>query len=199
MGIQHIVGEYFAVAGALPLNTKVALADQSQIPLSEGFQRVIGWMEEIKAKGQVCRIIGNGGSAAIASHMSVDIFKRCGIRTQDMNSSPMLTCLGNDFGYPEVFSKQIEQNAAPGDLLIAISSSGKSQNILNGVAAAAAAQNTIVTFSGFEAANPLREAGGLNFYVESPEYGFVELTHMALLSAIIDIFIGWRPGAVLGR
>ena len=197
--MQNIVNEYFAAANRLPLNAKVSRADGTSVSLGDGFQQVLDIMETVKSGGRTFRFVGNGGSAAIASHMAVDFSKRCGIRTQDLNSSAMLTCLGNDFGYAEVFSKQIEQNAEPGDALIAISSSGKSANILNAVSAAATAKCTIVSFSGFGADNPLRKAGNLNFYIGSPEYGFVELTHMALISAIIDIFVGWRPGIVLGR
>ena len=197
--MQNIVNEYFAVANSLPLSAKVSGADGMPVPLGDGFQQVLDVMEEVKSGGRKFCFVGNGGSAAIASHMAVDFSKRCEIRTQDLNSSAMLTCLGNDFGYAEVFSKQIELNAEPGDALIAISSSGKSANILNAVSAAVAAKCTVVSFSGFGADNPLRTAGNLNFYIGSPEYGFVELTHMALISAIIDIFVGWRPGIVLGR
>lgn len=197
--MQNLVNEYFSVANSLPLNTKVSRADGTPVPLGDAFQRVLNIMEAVKSSGRTFRFVGNGGSAAIASHMAVDFSKRCEIRTQDLNSSPMLTCLGNDFGYQDVFSKQIRQNADPGDALIAISSSGKSENILNAVSAAVDTKCAVVSFSGFEAANPLRAMGDLNFYVDSPEYGFVELTHMALISAIIDIFVGWRPGIVLGR
>ena len=83
--------------------------------------------------------IGNGGSAGIASHIAIDFSKNGGTALAGVQRPPALTCLGNDFGYEHVFAKQIEIHAPAGDLLIAISSSGRSPNILAAVAAARAA------------------------------------------------------------
>jgi D-sedoheptulose 7-phosphate isomerase len=104
----------------------------------------------------------------------------------------MLTCVGNDLGFEQVFAKQIELYARPGDLLIAISSSGRSANILNAVNAARAGKCTIVTFSGFAANNPLRSLGDLNFYLPSDRYGFVEIGHLTICHAILDFLCGLR-------
>jgi D-sedoheptulose 7-phosphate isomerase len=80
-------------------------------------------------------------------------------------------------------------------VLIAISWSGKSPNILNGVRAARQYGATVVTFSGFRDDNPLRQQGDVNFYVRATEYGFVEVAHQAILHAILDIGAGWKPNA----
>jgi D-sedoheptulose 7-phosphate isomerase len=144
------------------------------------------------AGGNTVMFIGNGGSAAIASHMANDFQKNGGMRSLAFNDGATLTCLGNDFGYPHVFEKQIEMHARPGDLLVAISSSGRSPNILNGVAAARAAGAAILTLSGFDADNPLRLLGDVNFYVPSSHYGFVEAGHLTLLSAVLDLSMGWN-------
>ena len=101
-------------------------------------------------------------------------------------NSAALTCLANDFGYEHVFAKQVEYHGRAGDILIAISSSGKSANILNAVKAARGVGMTVVTFSGFDSGNPLRILGDINFYVPSSEYGFVELAHAILLHAVTD-------------
>ena len=85
----------------------------------------------------------------IASHMAVDFSKNGGMRSTAFGDGAMLTCLGNDLGYENVFAQQVELQGRPGDVLIAISSSGKSPNILSGVEAARARQARIVTFSGF--------------------------------------------------
>src|SRR6201982_1841570 len=122
--------------------------------------------------------VGNGGSAAIASHMATDYSKNGNIRALALNDGSMLTCLGNDLGYDRVFAKQIELHARPDDLVIAISSSGRSANILNAVDAAAAAKCAVVTFSGFTPDNPLRRLGDLNFYIDADRYGFVEIGHL---------------------
>lgn len=156
--------------------------------------------------GQLCRrahilgrkimFIGNGGSAGIASHMAVDFTKNGGMRALAFNDGAMLTCFGNDLGFDKVFAKAIEMHGAAGDVLVAISSSGRSANILNGVAAARAQGCQVVTFSGFGVDNPLRRLGDWNLYVASNEYGFVEVAHQALIHAILDLAMGWGETAV---
>jgi D-sedoheptulose 7-phosphate isomerase len=122
--------------------------------------------------------------------MATDYSKNGGIRSLAMNDSSMLTCLGNDLGYDRVFAKQIELHARSGDLLIAISSSGSSPNILNAVDAAKAAGCIIVTLSGFKPDNPLRGKGEVNFYIASDRYGFVEIGHLTICHAILDFLCG---------
>ena len=130
-------------------------------------------------------LVGNGGSAAIASHIAVDLSKNAGIRATAFNDASALTCLANDYGYEDVFRKQVLYHGARGDVLVAISSSGKSPNILR---AAETANNImpVFTFSGFEADNPLRQMGDLNFYVPSNSYGLVETAHQLLLHYVVD-------------
>lgn len=136
--------------------------------------------------------IGNGGSMGIATHMAVDFSKNGSMRATAFGDAAVLTCLGNDLGYENVFASQIRWHGRIGDVLIAISSSGKSPNILNGVQAARSQGCKIVTFSGFDQNNPLRQAGDVNFYVRAMEYGFVEVAHQAILHAILDIDMGWK-------
>lgn len=102
----------------------------------------------------------------------------------------MLTCRGNDLGYERVFAKQIELHAREGDLVFAISSSGCSANILAAVDAALAARCTVVTLSGFDRDNPLRSKGTCNFYIASDRYGFVEIGHLTICHAILDLICG---------
>jgi D-sedoheptulose 7-phosphate isomerase len=138
--------------------------------------------------------IGNGGSMGIATHMAIDFSKNGGMRATAFGDGAVLTCLGNDFNFDEVFSRQIEWHARADDVLIAISSSGKSPDILNGVRAARARGSKVVTFSGFRDDNPLRSCGDINFYVRSLEYGFVEVAHQAILHGILDVDMGWKAG-----
>jgi D-sedoheptulose 7-phosphate isomerase len=160
--------------------------------VGEALEGVLANARAAHARGDKMMFIGNGGSSAIASHMSEDFSKAAGIRALSFNDAPTLTCLGNDYGYEHVFEKQIEWFARKGDVLIAISSSGRSPNILKGVAAAQAAGAEVVTLSGFEPDNPLRATGDINFYLPSKQYGFVEAGHLALLSAVVDFAMGWK-------
>ncbi len=145
---------------------------------------------EVHAAGNKLIFVGNGGSAAIASHMATDYSKNGGVRALALNGASLLICLGNDLGYEHVFAKQIELHARRGDLVIAISSSGRSANILNAVDAAAAAGCTIATMSGFTPDNPLRRKGEWNFYVASDRYGFVEIGHLTICHAVLDFLCG---------
>src|SRR6202000_2614633 len=111
-------------------------------------------------------------------------------RSLPLNDASMLTCPGNDLGYDRVFAKQIELHARGGDLVIAISSSGRSANILNAVDAATAAGCTVATLSGFSPDNPLRRKGRWNFYVASDRYGFVEIGALTICHAVLDFLCG---------
>jgi D-sedoheptulose 7-phosphate isomerase len=135
--------------------------------------------------------VGNGGSAGIAGHLAIDFAKNGGVRSVTFNDASSLTCLGNDLGYDQVFAKQVEMQGLPGDLLIAISSSGQSANILAAAERAKAMGCECITLSGFTPGNRLRGMGVTNFYVESGVYGFVETAHQAILHAILDTAMGW--------
>ena len=130
--------------------------------------------------------VGNGGSAAIASHAATDYTKNGDLRALTFNDASLITCLSNDFSYDEAFARAVTRFVNHGDALIAISSSGASRNILNACAAARMKGAAIVTLSGFEPTNPLRTLGRLNFYVPSTSYGLVESAHTAVLHAILE-------------
>jgi D-sedoheptulose 7-phosphate isomerase len=192
--VSHLKA-YLDTAALATAQTRAATASGEAVPLDAAIDRAIAWAQEAHDAGNKIMIVGNGGSAGIASHTAIDFSKNANLRALAFNDSSALTCLGNDFGYEHVFAKQIEFHGKPNDLLIAISSSGGSPNILNAVAAARARNIRAVTFSGFKADNPLRRSGDLNFYVPASEYGFVEMAHQALLHALLDLKIGWRPAA----
>jgi len=152
-----------------------------------------GLCRDVQSSGRKLMFIGNGGSASIAGHMATDFMKNGHVRATAFNDPMFLTCLGNDLGYERVFEFQIDGHGEANDLLIAVSSSGKSPNILNGVAAARRKKSKVVTLSGFGPANPLRDMGDLNFYVPSGEYGVVELLHCSLIHCALDNLMGIKP------
>jgi D-sedoheptulose 7-phosphate isomerase len=134
-------------------------------------------------------VVGNGGSAAMASHVAVDFTKAAGIRAVNFNEADLITCFANDYGYENWVAKALEAYADQGDLLILISSSGNSQNILNAAEKAKNMGLYVITLSGFLSKNPLRKIGDLNLWVDSIEYNIVEMTHHVWLVAIIDYLI----------
>lgn len=144
--------------------------------------------------GKKIIFIGNGGSAAIASHMAVDFWKNGGMKAVSFNDGPQLTCIGNDYGYKHVFEKPIAMFADEGDVLVAISSSGRSENILLGVQAAKSKGCRIITISGFDENNPLASLGEINFHVPSKAYGPVEVLHHSICHCIIDTIMKVKNG-----
>ena len=163
-----------------------------KLSLDAGCEWVRKSAHETHDAGNKIIFIGNGGSAGIASHLAIDFSKNGGLRALAFNDPSALTCLGNDLGYENIFAKQLDFHARPGDLLIAISSSGRSPNILGcGEDGARTRDCKVVTFSGFTEKNELRRTGDVNFYVRSGEYGFVEVAHLALCHAVLDIDMGW--------
>lgn len=139
-----------------------------------------------KRERKLIFFIGNGGSAGIATHMTADFLKNGGMRTYSTLQPSVLTCLGNDYGYEYIFSKQLEIMAESGDLLVAISSSGNSPNIVNAALTAKEKGCQVMTFTGFQANNKLRQLGDVNVYVPSMSYGYVESIHNMILQQVVD-------------
>src|SRR5215831_9454918 len=154
--MRNRVGLYFATLSRLILETEVTDEAGHSLPLDQAFEKVAAAAHSVHDVGNTIMFIGNGGSAGLASHLAIDFSKNGRLRSLAFNDASALTCLGNDLGYENVFAKQLDFHARPGDLLIAISSSGKSPNILAGVATARARDCVIVTFSGFSEDNDLR-------------------------------------------
>ena len=146
----------------------------------------------LKKRKNKIMFIGNGGSAAIANHQAIDYTNNGGFKAITFNESSFLTCMANDYGYDQVFARPIRTFAEEGDALIAISSSGKSRNILEGVKAAKEKKCCVITLSGFSHLNPLRQQGDINFYVPNNNYGLVEILHLSILHALLDSFMEKR-------
>jgi len=148
---------------------------------------------ELKSNNKKALIFGNGGSAAIASHFSVDLTKNARLRCLSFNEADLITCFANDYGFEHWVEKAIDFYGDEGDLLILISSSGQSENMLNGVKAARNANfKSVVTLSGFAKDNPLSQLGDINLWVDSRAYNFVENVHQIWLLTIVDLIIGSR-------
>jgi len=167
------------------LDTHVTTFDGQQLSLDDGMQQAVELILDAGANGKIM-VIGNGGSSAIASHAQNDLCKSVGVRALVLTETALLTALTNDLSYAEAYERQVELWATSNDLLMAISSSGKSENILRAVRAAAAKNCRVITFSGFAPDNPLRQTGAINFYVASGQYGIVEISHAAHFQYLTD-------------
>ena len=146
---------------------------------------------EVKKNNKKIMIFGNGGSAAIASHFSVDITKNANIRCANYNEADLITCFSNDFGYERWIEKAIDFYSDSQDVLILISSSGKSKNMLNACNIARKKNfSKIITFTGNDSDNPLSKSGDINFWIDSKAYNLIENAHQALLLSLVDLIIG---------
>ena len=176
--LAHLAGHPGEVEVTGPTGPALAFAD--------AMETAAGRLLEARRQGRKVLVVGNGGSAAIASHMQTDLCHSLGIRGLVFNEPPLLTALANDYGYENAFQRMVDLWADAGDVLVAISSSGRSPNILNACAAGRTRGMAIFTYSGFGADNPLRGLGDLNFYVANASYGPVESAHAVLVHHLTD-------------
>ena len=181
------ISDYFTEMVRVCAAARVSDGDGRPMSLQEGFEWFAEQARRTQASGNKMILIGNGGSAAIASHQAIEYLKNGGVRALALNDGASLTALANDFGYANVFAEQLRMLGRRGDMLVAISSSGQSTNILKAVETARARDMAVATFSGFKPDNLLRGRGDVNFYVDSAQYGFVEIAHHALIQAILDL------------
>lgn len=148
--------------------------------------RLIRMFLEARENGKSLYFIGNGGSAGIAVHMAADFQKTGNFRTRTFYDPSLITCMANDYGFEHVFSKPLELYAQPGDVLVAISSSGNSINIINAAETAKKCHCKVITLTGFSADNKLYGMGDLNIHVPSFAYGIVESIHNLMLQQVMD-------------
>ena len=146
-------------------------------------------VQTIKKNKSKIIIAGNGGSAAIASHVAVDFTKAAKVRAINFNEADLITCFGNDYGYENWIKEALIAYSDPGDLLILVSSSGQSPNILNAARETKKLDLDLITLSGFLETNPLKDLGRINFWIDSSNYNYVEMTHHIWLLAICDYVI----------
>ena len=133
--------------------------------------------------------IGNGGSSAIASHMTADFMKNGGMKTYSLYDNAVTTCMGNDYGYEHIFSKPMEFLIREGDLVVVISSSGNSLNVINAIEIAKKNKAAVMTFTGFDSDNKAKQMGDINVYVPCKKYGIVESIHNLILQQIVDLIM----------
>jgi len=153
---------------------------------------VVDEVVDAREHGRKVILVGNGGSASVVGHLQMDLCNAVKVQAVRFHDAPLLTALANDHGYASAFERGVRLWASRSDLLIAISSSGSSPNILRAVDAAAEHGCRIITLTGFLPENPLRQRGDLNLYVPSAEYGPVETVHACLAHMLTDIAVSAR-------
>lgn len=140
----------------------------------------------IREQGKTVYLIGNGASASMASHFAADLAKNGRVRTGVFTDLSLITAVANDISYESVFSEPLRWQMREGDMLVAISSSGNSPNVLAGCETARSLGGYVVTLSAMKPDNALRSMGYLNFYVPAETYGAAETCHAAILHFWMD-------------
>lgn len=186
MKITDFVQEYNTQFIQALENTETSDKTSTKIQLGNAVEEIVVLFKQLAQNNKKIMFVGNGGSAGITSHMALDFWKNGKVKATAFNDSSLLTAVANDYSYPEVFAKPIEVFAESGDLLIAISASGNSPNIVNAANTAKEKGCYVVTFSGFAPENKLRTLGDFNFYVPSFSYGLVETLHAHLIHLLLD-------------
>lgn len=170
--------------------TKVYDADgKAYVDYETAMKEMVELFSGIKREGKQVFFIGNGGSAGIASHMTADFMKNGGMKTYSLYDNSLTTCMGNDYGYEYIFSRPLGFLGNTGDLLVAISSSGNSQNIVNAIEVAHKKGMKVLTFSGFKQDNRIKAMGTCNCHVPVCHYGMVESIHNLILQQIVDVIL----------
>jgi len=146
-----------------------------------GIQNSLTILQNLRTLKGNLFLVGNGGSSAVVSHILTDYINVARLRARSLHESSLITCMANDFGYENVFSRPLKNLANEQDCLIAISSSGQSLNIINAAETMKSVGGEVITLTGFKPDNPLRSIGDINFWLDSKDYGLVEIGHLFFL------------------
>lgn len=168
--------------------TKISNSNNQDCELEVEITSLQKRLLQLKNDKKKLYIIGNGGSAGVAAHAVTDFFNVAKLCATTLHESSLLTCMANDFGYENAYAIMLSQLLNQGDVLIVISSSGNSMNMRNAATVANEKGAYVVTLTGFSAENPLRNLGHLNIWLDSNDYGFIEVGHQFILHNIADRF-----------
>jgi D-sedoheptulose 7-phosphate isomerase len=153
----------------------------SSLNYEKGIQKNLEMLESLRDRGGNLFLVGNGGSAGVVSHILTDFINVNKLNARTLHESSLLSCMSNDYGYENSFSEPLSTLTREKDLLIAVSSSGRSPNIHNAVKSVKKAGGEVITLSGFGGDNLLRSMGDLNVWLDSTSYGLVEIGHLFYL------------------
>lgn len=145
---------------------------------------------QIKESNNKIILAGNGASSAIASHLALDFTKQGKVKAITFSDASLITAFANDYNYDNWLAKAVEAYSEQGDMLILISASGESNNILSAAKLANKNGVELITFTGHKSNNSLRSLGRLNFWYDSMAYNVVECVHMIWLTTVVDMVIG---------
>tara|TARA_B100000161_G_scaffold75605_1_gene52097 strand:+ start:187 stop:717 length:531 start_codon:yes stop_codon:yes gene_type:complete len=152
---------------------------------NDKISEVVKLLRKRKKKSTIF-IAGNGASASIASHAATDLSKSAGFRALTFNESNLITCLSNDYKYENWIKEAVNIYSKKSDIVILVSSSGMSKNIIQAAKYCKTKKITLISLSGFSKKNILNKYGKFRFHVNSKNYNVVETCHLIILLSIVE-------------
>jgi len=159
----------------------------TEIDSNKGFLEWIEKTQKIRKSNNTIFFIGNGASASVACHFAADVAKNGKIKTQVFTDVSLITAIANDISYDEVFAEPIKLQMTKNDMLVAISSSGNSKNVLRACEECRKKDGNIITLSAMKRDNFLQSSGDINIYIPSQTYGWAESGHAVVLHYWMDL------------
>ena len=149
-------------------------------------------LKECKKNNNKVILFGNGASASIANHVSVDLTKNSKFRSVNFNESNLITCFANDYGYENWIKEALNFYYDEGDIVILVSSSGNSKNIVNAAKWLIKKNALLISLTGHKKNNNLNKINkkGVSFWVDSMSYNYVEISHLFILLTLVDVLVG---------
>lgn len=184
MQLANRAQQFAALLGSCEITGK----DGLPLGAESGITAALQILAQVRENGGSVYVIGNGGSAAVASHAVIDLINVAKLRAFTLHEPSVLTCIVNDYGYENAYSHLLAHMARPGDVLVAISSGGRSMNIRNAATQVLNNGGSVITLSGFSHDNPLRALGDVNIWLDASDYGLVEVGHQFILHNMSDRF-----------
>lgn len=184
LGWEQSVAELTTIMRALSVRDKDG-REHGSAGLQDWVERTL----DLCRRGGCAFFAGNGASASMASHFSADIAKNARLRSMVFTDPALLTCVGNDLCYEDIFAEPLSWHLRPGDMVVLVSSSGNSPNVVKAARRARELGGGIVTLSAMQPGNSLRALGDLNIYVPAQSYSYAETSHAAILHHWVDAVV----------
>ena len=186
--------DYMRECGKVLADLEITNAKGEMLDRDAGMEQWIDLTRQVTESKNTLFFAGNGASAMMAGHMSADSTKNGGMKSLFLSETSMMTAVSNDISYDEVFAYPVGRFANPKDMLIAISSSGNSRNIIRAIETAKEKGMYVVTLTGLKKDNKARSLGDINLYIPGATYGIVEVCHQAVLHCWLDKYLDKYEG-----
>ncbi len=189
--------DYFQSLNGIISSLEVTGKNGMEMDTEEGLHLFCNKVMAVKRNSNMVFFTGNGASASMASHFSADLAKNLRLKTMVFTDLSLMTAVANDEGFENIYADPLSIWGGSGDILLTISSSGCSANIVQVLHYAEEKDLFSVTFSAMDRDNISRKMGDLNFYLPAEDYGSAEVLHAVILHYLTDCLVEQFKGESL--